>query len=105
MPALQDVHIRNTVALVAPRELKESLPLSDAATDHVASSRGQLVEILEGRDNRIFVIVGPCSIHNEQIAIDYAASLSNWPMKFRTASCWSCESTSKSREPLSGGRD
>ncbi len=75
MHALQDVHIRNTVALVAPQQIKADLPATKRIADVVVSRRAELVEILEGRDDRVFVIVGPCSIHNEKSALEYAEKL------------------------------
>jgi len=75
MHALHDVHIRNTVAIVAPQQIRQDLPVTKEIADVVAKRRAELVEILEGRDDRVFVIVGPCSIHDKKSAIEYAERL------------------------------
>ncbi len=73
--ALSDVHVRATVPLVAPRVLKERLPLTESAARTVARGRAEIEAILAGRDARMLVIVGPCSIHDPEAALDYARRL------------------------------
>jgi 3-deoxy-7-phosphoheptulonate synthase len=72
---LTDLHVRGTERLVSPRELKARLPLDDASARVVASGRAALDAILEGRDPRLLAIVGPCSIHDPEAALDYARRL------------------------------
>ena len=60
-----EVHNVNVAAqdvLITPQALKEALPLSDAATRTVAETRQVIENILDRKDHRIFVVVGPCSM-------------------------------------------
>ncbi|MBC3953564.1 MULTISPECIES: 3-deoxy-7-phosphoheptulonate synthase [Pseudomonas] len=58
-------------------ELKSSLPLSSALTEQVRAHRRAVRAILEGEDSRLLVIVGPCSLHDPQSALEYADRLAN----------------------------
>ncbi len=58
-------------------ELKSSLPLSNALTEQVSAHRRAIRAILEGEDSRLLVIVGPCSLHDPQSALEYAERLAN----------------------------
>lgn len=62
-------------SLMTPAELITRLPLSPTIAQHVADSRGRIEKILRGHDSRLLVIVGPCSIHDTDAAIDYARRL------------------------------
>jgi 3-deoxy-7-phosphoheptulonate synthase len=72
---LTDLHVRGTERLVTPRELKSALPLDDASARVVAAGRAAVEAILEGRDPRLLAIVGPCSIHDPDAALEYAGGL------------------------------
>ena len=72
---IQDVNIVGTTPLTSPANLKSQLPASDAAAQAVYDSRQTVANILKGEDSRVIAIVGPCSIHNEQIALEYADRL------------------------------
>lgn len=61
--------------LPSPGHLKRTQVLSDAMAERVESHRQQLKDILSGKDDRIVVITGPCSIHDEAAALDYAHRL------------------------------
>jgi 3-deoxy-7-phosphoheptulonate synthase len=61
--------------LVPPVALMERLPLTDSAADFVAHTRQAIVDILQGLDDRLIVVVGPCSIHDPFAAIEYAHRL------------------------------
>ncbi|MFO0209035.1 MAG: 3-deoxy-7-phosphoheptulonate synthase, partial [Betaproteobacteria bacterium] len=58
-----------------PAEVHAAAPLSAAAAATVAAGRATLRAILEGRDRRPFIVVGPCSIHDTVAALDYAQRL------------------------------
>ena len=73
--SLSNVHVRDTVRLVAPAALKEVLPASAATTRTIANGRAAVEAILAGRDPRLLAIVGPCSIHDPEAALDYARRL------------------------------
>ena len=61
--------------LPPPAELKARLPLGDAARQTVENGRAAVEAILDGRDPRLLVVVGPCSIHDVEAAKDYARRL------------------------------
>jgi 3-deoxy-7-phosphoheptulonate synthase len=58
-----------------PEEIKAKVPLSPAAAETVLQGRSTLQAILDGRDPRIFVVAGPCSIHDPIAGLDYARRL------------------------------
>lgn len=62
-------------SLITPQQLAEKLPISAAIADNVTASRKRIEKILTGEDPRLLVVVGPCSIHDLDAAIDYATRL------------------------------
>ncbi|MEO2015533.1 MAG: 3-deoxy-7-phosphoheptulonate synthase [Fuerstiella sp.] len=72
---IQDVNIRENIPLTAPAQLKAEHPLTDDTAKFVYDSREAVKRILKGEDRRLIAIVGPCSIHNRDIAIEYASRL------------------------------
>jgi 3-deoxy-7-phosphoheptulonate synthase len=70
-----DLRIRRIDALVPPAELIADLPCDDLSADTVAGSRRALHRILHGQDDRLAVVIGPCSIHDPVAAMDYAQRL------------------------------
>ncbi len=70
-----DLRIESLKPLIPPAILMEELPLDDAGSAVVARSREQTVDILTGRDDRLLVVVGPCSIHDPAAGLDYAERL------------------------------
>ncbi|MDP6536440.1 MAG: 3-deoxy-7-phosphoheptulonate synthase [Gammaproteobacteria bacterium] len=73
MSALTDnLNIASNDALITPEQLKAELPLEGTALQSVQSSRETVFSILDRKDPRLFVVVGPCSIHDTEAAIDYA---------------------------------
>ena len=75
MQPTQDLNVISTVPLVCPEELKSKLPTSSQANQTVVAGREEVKSILEGNDSRLMVVVGPCSIHNTQSAMEYAEKL------------------------------
>jgi 3-deoxy-7-phosphoheptulonate synthase len=75
MEAIEDRNLRGIRPLPAPRALKARLPLSPAAAETVSSARTAIRDAIHGRDGRLVVIAGPCSIHDPGAALDYAARL------------------------------
>ncbi len=73
--ALENLNIVSQHTLLPPSELHEDIPASARATQTVSAARRALAEILSGRDRRLFVVVGPCSIHDTQAALEYAHHL------------------------------
>ena len=76
MQQITDLRIGGYDPLVAPRTMKKELPMTDAAEETVVSGRQGIEGILKGEDKRLLVIVGPCSIHDENSALEYAERLS-----------------------------
>jgi 3-deoxy-7-phosphoheptulonate synthase len=72
---ISDLHIAREDILPAPRELHAELPVGEAEATHIALARDAVQAILQGHDQRLLVIVGPCSIHEPQSAMEYAARL------------------------------
>jgi 3-deoxy-7-phosphoheptulonate synthase len=70
-----NLHVRETVRLVTPRVLKEMLPATDAVEETVVAGREEVTRILEQKDSRLLVVVGPCSIHHPRGALEYATRL------------------------------
>jgi 3-deoxy-7-phosphoheptulonate synthase len=70
-----DVNIASIAPLITPRQLKSELPLTGTALESVAEARQTICSILDRKDPRLFVVVGPCSIHDVTAAMDYARRL------------------------------
>ncbi len=73
--AVDDLNIVSQEILISPAAIKQALPLSDAAGTVVTQGREIVRNILEGKDHRLMVVVGPCSIHDVDAALDYAKRL------------------------------
>ena len=72
---VDNLNVESQEVLITPEQLKNDLPMSAAAAASIADSREVIRNILDGKDHRIFVVVGPCSIHDVDAALDYAARL------------------------------
>ncbi len=72
---VHNVNVASQKILITPDELKANLPMSESVHETLAHSRKVIENILDGRDSRIFVVVGPCSIHDPVAALDYARRL------------------------------
>ena len=72
---IENLNVENFEGLVSPEELKREIPLPESIRDTVIGARQILRDILDRRDPRIFVVVGPCSIHDPDAAMDYARRL------------------------------
>ena len=71
----KDVNVMSNNALIRPSELEARIPLTAQAEASVLAGRKQLEAVLNGEDERFAVIVGPCSIHDNRGALDYAERL------------------------------
>ncbi len=78
-----DLRITQVRPLIPPAILLEEIPISDVASNVVANSRRAIADVLDGRDPRLIVVVGPCSIHDAKAALEYATRLK--PMADRYA--------------------
>jgi 3-deoxy-7-phosphoheptulonate synthase len=70
-----DLRIKWTKVVLPPVFLDEELPISSEASSTVFTARNQVSDILAGRDPRLLVVVGPCSIHDPKAAREYALKL------------------------------
>jgi 3-deoxy-7-phosphoheptulonate synthase len=72
-----DVHVKEFVPLISPDTLKDELPMTEPATQTVVDGRRAIQAIIEKKDRRLLVVTGPCSIHDEAAALDYATRLAD----------------------------
>jgi 3-deoxy-7-phosphoheptulonate synthase len=78
----QDLHVKEIIRLLSPRELKALTPASEAVNSTVAQARERVIRILNQQDARLLVVIGPCSIHDEKSALEYAARLGKLQKEF-----------------------
>jgi len=71
----EDIRIKWTKVVLPPVFLEEERPTSEAASETIFAARHEIVDILNGRDDRLLVLAGPCSIHDVKAAREYAALL------------------------------
>ncbi|MGL9735209.1 MAG: 3-deoxy-7-phosphoheptulonate synthase [Symbiopectobacterium sp.] len=69
--------------LITPQVLLAQLPVTPAVAENVTTSRSKIVNILTGKDPRLLVIVGPCSIHDVDAALDYARQLATLRARYQ----------------------
>jgi len=72
---LINVNISGSEELITPEKIKKILPASETSLTHVLKSRQALQNILDDKDKRYFIVVGPCSIHDPKAALEYAQKL------------------------------
>ncbi|MEE8379933.1 MAG: 3-deoxy-7-phosphoheptulonate synthase, partial [Gammaproteobacteria bacterium] len=70
-----DLRIGEIKEVIAPAEVLKSHPISDKASETVAKTRQAVHDILTGKDDRLLVVIGPCSIHDPKAALEYANKL------------------------------
>jgi 3-deoxy-7-phosphoheptulonate synthase len=70
-----NLHVAGFQPLIAPNELLDELPLGDTQAATVRRSRDAVRAILAGEDDRLLAVVGPCSVHDADAAVDYAVRL------------------------------
>ncbi|HEX8988329.1 MAG TPA: 3-deoxy-7-phosphoheptulonate synthase [Rhodocyclaceae bacterium] len=75
MQQTENLNIEAFDAMPTPEEIHTRLPLSETAAQTVVAGRRALTRILDRQDSRIFVVVGPCSIHDPAAGLDYARRL------------------------------
>lgn len=72
---INDVNVKSIQPLVTPAELKKEVPLTETAYQTVVKGRETVRNILDGNDKRLFIVIGPCSIHDTVAAHEYADRL------------------------------
>ncbi|HEX4834424.1 MAG TPA: 3-deoxy-7-phosphoheptulonate synthase [Trebonia sp.] len=75
MSRVRDTRITGYEPLLSPAGLLDEMPLSEEASKTVERTRGEVRAVLNGTDDRLLVITGPCSVHDPKAAIDYARQL------------------------------
>ena len=70
-----DIRISGMQELLTPERLMQEQPISESSSKLVFESRNKISEIINQNDDRLIVVVGPCSIHDPDAALDYAESL------------------------------
>ena len=73
--ALDNIHVRSQDLLITPQALKEAIPHTERSSSTVLKGRQTIMNILERKDHRLLVVVGPCSIHDTEAAKEYAQKL------------------------------
>jgi 3-deoxy-7-phosphoheptulonate synthase len=73
--SVRDQRIERVEPLLAPNRLLEELPLSEVQAEVVLAGRAQVHRVLDGEDDRLLVVVGPCSVHDVGATLEYAARL------------------------------
>jgi 3-deoxy-7-phosphoheptulonate synthase len=72
---INDLNVASNEALITPEQLKHQMPLTEAARHTVTHGRQVIRDILDGKDHRLFIVIGPCSIHDLKAAHEYAERL------------------------------
>lgn len=72
---LENVNVQSQEVLLTPEQLKKDIPLTEKAARTIFEGRDSIQHILDREDHRIFIVVGPCSIHDVEAAKDYAQRL------------------------------
>ncbi|CAA0121946.1 Phospho-2-dehydro-3-deoxyheptonate aldolase, Tyr-sensitive [BD1-7 clade bacterium] len=72
---VDNVNVESQEILITPAQLKQVLPASEQVQQVIAESRTVIKNILDKKDHRMFVVIGPCSIHDPEAAMDYARRL------------------------------
>ncbi|HCW90962.1 MAG TPA: 3-deoxy-7-phosphoheptulonate synthase [Marinobacter sp.] len=72
---LENINVASQEPLITPEALKAEMPLTGKAAETVGNGRQAIYDILDGKDHRMFVVVGPCSIHDPKAALEYARKL------------------------------
>jgi 3-deoxy-7-phosphoheptulonate synthase len=71
----RDLHVESNRPLIPPAILLDELPLGEAGSQAVGRAREEIIAILRGDDDRLIAVVGPCSVHDTEAALDYARRL------------------------------
>lgn len=86
--ALNNVHITDEQVLMTPEQLKAAFPLSLQQEAQIADLRKTISDIIAGRDPRLLVVCGPCSIHDPKLLWNMLVDLKPLPQRSAIASIW-----------------
>jgi 3-deoxy-7-phosphoheptulonate synthase len=82
MQKTYDLHVSETRPLISPALLHHELPITETAATLVSQTRDRIRNILRNEDHRLLVIVGPCSVHDVEAALDYGRQLATLRQEF-----------------------
>jgi 3-deoxy-7-phosphoheptulonate synthase len=85
--SVRDQRIERLEPLVAPRQLLDELPLTEQQSQVVVRGRDNVHAVLSGEDDRLLVVVGPCSVHDPEATIEYARRLSEQATSYGDQLC------------------
>jgi 3-deoxy-7-phosphoheptulonate synthase len=83
MKRTNNLNVRGMTPIIAPSDLKQVFPLSELAAEFVSAAREEVKEVMSGRSGRLMAVVGPCSIHDPDAALDYARRLARLAQEVR----------------------
>jgi 3-deoxy-7-phosphoheptulonate synthase len=78
-----DIRITGMEEVIAPEALIAEIPVTDAASRTIFTNRHEISDMLHGRDPRLLVVMGPCSVHDPRAALEYASRLAAAARQFR----------------------
>lgn len=84
---LENINVANTEVLITPNELKQQLPVPEAIQTFINNERIAVQNIVGRQDPRLLVVVGPCSIHDPDAAIEYAVRLAELRKRYQQRLC------------------
>lgn len=84
---VEDLNINSIEALITPDKLKAEFPLTTDVVNSIQNGRQEIFDILDRKDHRIFLVVGPCSIHDVEAAKDYAQRLKGLAEEVKDTLC------------------
>ena len=84
---LENIRIREVTSVLTPAEVKQRFPLTATAAKTVQQGRQEIEAIISSRDDRLLVIVGPCSIHDKAAAYEYAERLARLRREYSDKLC------------------
>ncbi|MEM7562266.1 MAG: 3-deoxy-7-phosphoheptulonate synthase [Pseudomonadota bacterium] len=79
----ENLRIERIDPVVNPEQLSNELPITPEAESNTESTRKAVYDIMDGRDDRLIVVSGPCSIHDTEAALEYAQHLQGWADRYR----------------------
>ena len=84
MEKTYDLKVLNRTSIITPDQLREEFPMTEQATQTVIDSRQEIKKILNGKDNRLLIVTGPCSIISRRQALRYGELLTGLQKKVKT---------------------
>lgn len=85
--AIDDVRIRSIRPLISPALLMDELALTTQASNTITATRSEATDIIKGKNDKLLVIVGPCSIHDTKAALEYGGRLKKLINKYQNELC------------------